>query len=77
MTTRYLLRTDEKGLRWEIRFLAVGTTEHRLDGGTVWLAGWPPSLPPLKVGEDNPDHLPESVRGGFRKSSKNPSENTI
>jgi len=52
LITRYLFRTDEKDRRWEIRFLEGGTTEYRLEGGTGWLAGWPPSLPLLKDDEE-------------------------
>jgi hypothetical protein len=49
MGVQFLLRTtDEIGQRWEIQFRADGTSEHRLEGKTRWLEGWPPSLPMSK-----------------------------
>jgi hypothetical protein len=44
--SHFLLRTDEDGHRWEIRFLDDRTVEHRREGRTNWEAGWPVSLPP-------------------------------
>ena len=54
MTPNFILRTDEFGHRWEIRLLADGTAEHRREGRTSWLKGWPPSLQP-KDSEDPSD----------------------
>ena len=49
MTTKFILRTDERGKRWEISLRADGTIVHRLEGDASWLDGWPPSLPSLKA----------------------------
>ncbi len=49
MTTKFILKTDETGKRWEIRLLADGTIMYRLEGDTSWLDGWPSSLPSLET----------------------------
>ena len=50
--SHFLLRTDHEGHRWEIRLLEDSRIEHRGEGRTSWVAGWPVSLPPLKVNEN-------------------------
>ena len=49
--SRFLLRTDANGHRWEIRRRPNGTFEHRREGRVHWVEGWP-SLPPLKNDDD-------------------------
>ena len=46
--TKYILRTDKSGERWEIGLRDDGTTMHRLEGDAPWLDGWPPSMPSSK-----------------------------
>jgi hypothetical protein len=46
--TKFIIRTDENGKRWEINLRENGTFMHRLEGDASWLDGWPPLLPPLK-----------------------------
>jgi hypothetical protein len=46
--TKFIVRTDEGGKRWEISLREDGSFMHRLEGDASWLDGWPPSLAPLK-----------------------------
>ena len=44
----FILRTDDRGERWEITVRADSTIVHRREKDESWLDGWPPSLPLLK-----------------------------
>ena len=50
--SRFILRTDVNGHRWEIRLREDGTIEHRREGRVPWVNSWPPSLPLLKDAEN-------------------------
>jgi hypothetical protein len=44
IVSHFLLRTDDEGHRWEIQILEDGTIDHRREGRTQWISGWPPSV---------------------------------
>ena len=50
--SHYILQTDANGHRWEIKLAEDGKWEHRREGRTQWLEGWPPSLPSPQEHED-------------------------